>query len=262
LPLVGAGAVALVVRKYWKQFWMAGVVANYCIQIALLDVLPESVRRSILSKEYSGENLEKRLKQKIFKGASTARALWRMSSINRDVRVRIGDAVPDTRVLHNGQEIALASLMRSERPLLLNFGSCTWPPFLSQLSKFIDLQRELSHAVDFAFVYLEEAHPTDGWMYDSVTHFLPQHTSIQARVAASELLAGEVRARDPSGAALAAIPLVVDTLSNSASIAYGALPERLVVLQQGRIQWVGGKGPEEYSIEDARDVLLRLIGRQ
>ena len=134
---------------------------------------------------------------------------------------------------------------------------------MSQLGRFLQLQREYSDVADFALVYLEEAHPTDGWMYESVTHLVPQHTTVEARCAAAELLAAEVRALLASqpGAVPAPPPLVVDTLANEASLAFGALPERLVVLQGGVVRFVGGKGPEEYSIDEARQALRRLVGR-
>ena len=120
----------------------------------------------------------------------------------------------------------------------------------------MELQREYAGRAEFAICYLEEAHPTDGWMYEAVTHFIPQHHTLQERCIAAEILSLEL-------AKLAAgppqIPLVVDTLSNAASLAYGALPERLVILQAGAVRFIGGKGPEEYNIEDARRALQALL---
>ena len=45
----------------------------------------------------------------------------------------------------------------------------------------------------------------------------------------------------------------------AASLAYGALPERLVILQGGTVEWIGGKGPEEYSIQEGRQALSALL---
>ena len=122
----------------------------------------------------------------------------------------------------------------------------------------MELRDEFGDSVDFAMCYIEEAHPTDGWMYDSVTHFVAQHTTIESRVSASEKLLDELRALRPSGDLP---PLVVDTLSNEASLTYGALPERLVVIEKGVVRFIGGKGPEEYSINEARVALAGLVGR-
>ena len=122
---LGTTASALLTYRCRSRIALLGTVASYSFQIWLVDRLPDSVRRSILSKEYSGEMLEKRLTQRIFKGMSTVRALWRMSSINLRPRVRVGDLAPPTPVLRDGIEVALPSLAHGERPLLLNFGSCT-----------------------------------------------------------------------------------------------------------------------------------------
>ena len=93
-------------------------------------------------------------------------------------------------------------------------------------------------------------------MYESVTHFVPQHTTIADRCRCAELLASELRKLDASST----VPLCVDTLANTASLTYGALPERLVVLRKGVVEFIGGKGPEAYSIDEARDALQRLVG--
>jgi len=125
---------------------------------------------------------------------------------------------------------------------------------LSQLGAFIEFQRDNASRADFVIVYLEEAHPTDGWMYESVTHFIKQHTSLEERCDAAKVLGLKLR-----GMGKKPITLVVDTLSNSASLAYGALPERLVILQAGAVRFIGGKGPESYSVDDARRALHELL---
>lgn len=103
-------------------------------------------------------------------------------------------------------------------------------------------------------MYIEEAHPTDGWMYQAVRHHVAQHTTLAERCDAAQLLAAELGVLDAPD-----VPLVVDGLDNRASLAYGALPERLVILQEGTVVFIGGKGPEEYSIEAARRALEQLL---
>ena len=103
--------------------------------------------------------------------------------------------------------------------------------------------------------YLEEAHPTDGWLYEAVSHHLPQAKTFNERCEAAEILVEEMRTRD----APADLPLVVDSMSNTASYAYGALPERLVIIQRGVVRFIGGKGPEEYCVDEAKQALSALL---
>ena len=46
------------------------------------------------------------------------------------------------------------------RPLVLNFGSCSWPPFMYKLEEFKQLVRDFSDVADFLLVYVAEAHST------------------------------------------------------------------------------------------------------
>ena len=70
-------------------------------------------------------------------------------------------------------------------------------------------------------VYLEEAHPVDGWLYESVTHLIRQHTTEHERRNAASILGGELQKLDaPQDGTL---PLVVDTMTNAASLAFGDL---------------------------------------
>ena len=123
--LCAAGVATALATWKWQQLSLVGAVARDSIMILLVDNLPNSVRRKILASEYSGAALEERLTQSIFKGASTVRALWRMASINMRPQTSVGAPVPAIPVLLDGKEIMLASLAEGDRPLVLNFGSCT-----------------------------------------------------------------------------------------------------------------------------------------
>ena len=65
---------------------------------------------------------------------------------------------------------------------------------------------------------------------------IKQHTTNSERLRAAEILRGEItRLGAPQSGRP---PIVVDTLRNEASYAYGALPERLVILQGGVVRFV------------------------
>mmetsp|Transcript_15150 Transcript_15150/g.39123 ORF Transcript_15150/g.39123 Transcript_15150/m.39123 type:complete len:98 (+) Transcript_15150:486-779(+) len=93
-------------------------------------------------------------------------------------------------------------------------------------------------------------------MYPAVTHFISQHSTLAERREAALRLRDVLQAEHGLS-----IPLCVDLMDNALSVAFGALPERLVILRDGVVEWIGGKGPEDYSVGEMRaalDVLLPL----
>ena len=52
--------------------------------------------------------------------------------------------------------VKLFDFMKINRPLVLNFGSCTWPPFMANVKKFGALCGEYSDIADFVTVYISE----------------------------------------------------------------------------------------------------------
>jgi type I thyroxine 5'-deiodinase len=85
-----------------------------------------------------------------------------------------------------------------------------------------------------------------------------QHVALKERVHAAHILEAEMK-RQCERRGLAPIPIFADSMKNVASSSFGALPERLVILLDGRVAFIGGKGPEEYSIAAARRALLALL---
>ena len=102
------------------------------IMILLLDYLPNFIRRWILSKEYTGVDLENRLELKIFGGTAMIRELHRMNKVNMAPCLRVGDwvsppfpASPLKMHVLSSDTTSLLSNMQTSRPMVLNFGSCT-----------------------------------------------------------------------------------------------------------------------------------------
>lgn len=63
-------------------------------------------------------------------------------------------------------EKRMLDFAHGDRPLILNFGSCSWPPFRIRLQNdFTKVVREYSDVADFLVVYISEAHPIDGWKW-------------------------------------------------------------------------------------------------
>ena len=53
------------------------------------------------------------------------------------------------------------------------------------------------------------------------------------------------------------INFYIDTMTNQACNAFGALPERLAVILDGKIEFLGGTGPTGYSISELENHLMR-----
>ena len=55
------------------------------------------------------------------------------------------------------------------------------------------------------------------------------------------------------------VKILVDEMDNRASIGFGAMPERLAVVFDGKLQWIGGGGPSNYSVDDLENYLSTLM---
>lgn len=79
---------------------------------------------------------------------------------------------------------------------------------------------------------------------------IQQHRTIQERFEAAKLLTEKSRC---------SAPVVVDTMANEANSAYGAWPERLLIIQEGKLVYVGGTGPYNYSLPEVRSWLKKYV---
>ncbi|XP_046861517.1 thyroxine 5-deiodinase-like [Xenia sp. Carnegie-2017] len=68
--------------------------------------------------------------------------------------------------------VRLLDLLQAERALVVYFGSCSCPVFRNKLKEFGVLAQDFSDIVDFVVVYIEEAHPIDGWFFKAKTKML------------------------------------------------------------------------------------------
>ncbi|KAI4894206.1 hypothetical protein NFI96_007182 [Prochilodus magdalenae] len=56
-------------------------------------------------------------------------------------------------------------------------------------------------------------------------------------------------------------PVVADGMDNAANAAYGAYFDRLYIVQDGKVVYQGGRGPEGYRISELKDWLDEYRGR-
>lgn len=110
-------------------------------------------------------------------------------------------------------------------------------------------------AVDFFCVYIQEAHPSDGWqvqanLQEQVIYQQPQTKDARAAVAEACVLTLTF-----------AMPMLLDAMTNAVDQLYAALPERLYVIDAvGRIAYRGEPGPWGFDVESWEAAIRTQIG--
>ena len=73
---------------------------------------------------------------------------------------------------------------------------------------------------------------------------------MEERLAAAKVLADMIKYP---------VEIYVDQMANEANFAFAAIPERLAILLDNKIEFIGGEGPFDYSIPAAIDHLKKLL---
>ena len=194
----------------------------------------------------------------VAKIASSGMAVWTHFCKNREAilygEVYEGKPAPNAPVV-NMDGVTQGNLLdfaKAGRPLVINFGSCSWPPFIEKLAEVTCLYHEYKSLADFLTIYIQEAHATDGWAVEKNAYEIANHRKIQDRIAAAQML----EERDPAG------HLVVDTISDKLCKLYCAYPERLCIVLDGIVQYYGKQGPFGYKPEEVKEWLQKYSEKQ
>jgi hypothetical protein len=116
----------------------------------------------------------------------------------------------------------------------------------------VQIYNDYKEHADFLTVYVREAHPTDEWQMKSnvkedVCYAQPKNLAQRVAIANDFI----ERYKYP-------ISFGIDDINNAAEGAYSAWPERLYIVENGRIAYRGGMGPFHY---DPAEVRAWLAGR-
>lgn len=100
--------------------------------------------------------------------------VWHSVALDLNKKMKQDSEAPNSPVVSlTGKHcFPLLQMSQSGRPLVLNFGSCTCPIFMSQLDEFLKMANHFSHVAEFCVVYIEEAHPSDGWALKVSQYFM------------------------------------------------------------------------------------------
>ena len=116
------------------------------------------------------------------------------------------------------------------------------------------MYRKYRERAAVVFVYVAEAHATDGWQMESNVEedvLVANHVTIEDRFTAAR--AGVERLG-------LTMPVLVDTMDDAVSTTFAGWPERIYVVDaHGRIAHPGGPGPFEFDPDAASAALDRLL---
>jgi len=123
---------------------------------------------------------------------------------------------------------------------------------MAELVYFSKIVEKYGAFADFVVIYIEEAHPKDGWRFPD-NYDIKKHQTLKERLnAASRLLEHNIL---PTS-----VPILVDSIEDETNKAYAGLFERIYIIQSNKIAYQGGLGPWKYSLEDLEQQLLLYSG--
>ena len=112
---------------------------------------------------------------------------------------------------------------------------------------------QFQNQVEFFAVYVQEAHPMDGWQTDSNVAegvLLRQHQSFDEREEAAQICSIDLHI---------SIPTLVEEMDNAIDEAYGAAPERLYLIgKDGNVYYHGGAGPHLFDLDELDEAIQRM----
>ena len=87
-------------------------------------------------------------------------------------KTKLGNKAPDLKLVSlDGKHVCtLYDMIKGNRPLIVNFGSCTCPVFRKRLGDFTQMVKRFGEIADFLIVYIDEAHPSEGWAFKVRLH--------------------------------------------------------------------------------------------
>lgn len=105
-------------------------------------------------------------------------------------------------------------------------------------------------AFQYVVLYINEAHPTNGWYIGDDLYKIPNHTSISDRQHAAKYLDDDLHP---------CVHVYLDNLQNEGQKLFGCKYERLYVVHNGQVIYQGGNGPFGYDLTDLENFLDTFV---
>ena len=117
------------------------------------------------------------------------------------------------------------------------------------------IYRQYNDSVEFFVVYVQEAHPTDGWQTDSNVEqsvLFRQHRSYDERESVAQSCSIDLHI---------GLPIIIEEMNNAVDEAYGAAPERLYLVDvDGKVAYHGGAGPHFFNLDEWEQAIHACAG--
>ena len=122
---------------------------------------------------------------------------------------------------------------------------------MEKQDRFQQLVADFSDSMDFLTVYVEEAHPEEGWALKDTGYSINKHRNLEDRIRAASILKN----------AGSKCPIMVDTMENKAAVDYAAVPEALYVIQDGVVKFKAN-GPNSYNPDVLKKWLEKHVSQR
>lgn len=107
-----------------------------------------------------------------------------------------------------------------------------------------EIYHRFCEQVAFFVIYIQEAHPTDGWQVDSNVQegvLYRQHQTFEEREEVAQACSLDLHMP---------MPVLIEDIDNAIDEAYGAAPERLYLVgADGQVAYHGGAGPHFFDLD-------------
>ena len=124
------------------------------------------------------------------------------------------------------------------------------------MGRIEEIYSKYKDQISFFVVYVQEAHPTDGWQADSNLRdavLFRQHQSYEEREAVADTCSIDLKI---------SLPILIEEMDNSIDEAYGAAPERLYVIgSDGKVIYHGGAGPHFFDLDQWERAIENCLTR-
>lgn len=180
--------------------------------------------------------------------------------------LKLGDTLVDAPLCTLAMdETSLEQVCNFDGITVLNFGSYTCPVHRRWINELLALFKNNQDArVQFATIYIAEAHPVDGWKIpgnfredeeytgDEDDFCIKQPTSMEERCVIAKRL---VESKNFNW------PVYLDTMKNTALHAYNSWPIRLYMIENGKVIYAGAQGPFGYKPDELEAALRKRLAR-